>query len=157
MIQRIQTIFLALAAICMFSVLFFPVLNLSTGDGEREILLTAYQLQFIEGGEPVNEQPTFYIAVLVFLSATLAIASIFSYKNRLTQMKLNFGNTLFMAATLGINLYFIFEAEDFLLGAREGSFGIGFYLVPSAMIFNSLANRFIRKDEKLVRSADRFR
>jgi hypothetical protein len=37
------------------------------------------------------------------------------------------------------------------------NYEIGFFLVIIAMICNILANRFIRRDENLVRSADRMR
>ena len=39
----------------------------------------------------------------------------------------------------------------------DGVFLLGFFMIPVAMIANTMANRFIRKDEKLVRSVDRIR
>ena len=41
-----------------------------------------------------------------------------------------------------------------VLGTRHG---FGLYLPGAAVIFNLIANRFIRKDEKLVRDSDRIR
>lgn len=38
-----------------------------------------------------------------------------------------------------------------------GSYRIGFWAILAAMVCNMLANRFIRKDEALVRSVDRIR
>jgi len=38
-----------------------------------------------------------------------------------------------------------------------GKYGFGLYLPGIAVIGNLLANRFIRRDEKLVREADRLR
>jgi hypothetical protein len=41
------------------------------------------------------------------------------------------------------------------LGA--GTIGVGFFLLPVSIIFLSLALGAIRKDEKLIKSADRLR
>ncbi|WP_332913669.1 DUF4293 family protein [Algoriphagus boritolerans] len=38
-----------------------------------------------------------------------------------------------------------------------GSYQLGFWAILAAMVCNMLANRFIRKDEALVRSVDRIR
>jgi hypothetical protein len=38
-----------------------------------------------------------------------------------------------------------------------GSYEIGFWSILVAMVMNMLANRFIKKDEALVRSVDRIR
>lgn len=38
-----------------------------------------------------------------------------------------------------------------------GSYQPGFWAILAAMVCNMLANRFIRKDEALVRSVDRIR
>lgn len=75
----------------------------------------------------------------------------------MTQVKLNALFSLFTAATLvGMYLY-ISKANQLFEATKQGTFLIGFYLPVVAMFNNFLANRFIRKDEALVRSADRIR
>jgi len=41
--------------------------------------------------------------------------------------------------------------------SEAGTYQIGFWAILVAMVSNMLANRFIRKDEALVRSVDRIR
>jgi divalent metal cation (Fe/Co/Zn/Cd) transporter len=40
---------------------------------------------------------------------------------------------------------------------EAGSYQLGFWAILVAMVANMLANRFIRKDDALVRSVDRIR
>ena len=63
-----------------------------------------------------------------------------------------------MTIIMGLIMYFIFgKAKDLFEPAVAGTFGFGFYALVTAMLANVLANRFIRRDEKLVRSQDRMR
>ena len=53
--------------------------------------------------------------------------------------------------------YLIYKGENSLGMESRGLFKPGYFLPLGAMILNSLANRFIKKDEDLVRSVDRIR
>jgi len=156
MIQRIQTVFLALVAVCMFTLVFTPFFTMSDPDTDKSVTLSALKL-VLQTGEDSESTNTIYLAILGLVSSAVAVGSIFQYKNRLNQIKLNFLNTLLLVTILGFTLYFLLDARDFVGNAQFGSFGIGFYCLMAAFFFNMLANRFIRKDEKLVKSADRFR
>ncbi|MDW7690368.1 DUF4293 domain-containing protein [Flammeovirgaceae bacterium SG7u.111] len=157
MIQRIQTIFLALVAICMFLVIFLPIWNKTNPETSQTATLTALSLVYSDVGDSQASQTTIYIAIAAFLSSVLAVGSIFSYSNRLKQMKLNLFNTIFIAAVMGLNIYFVFEGEKLFDVEMQGAFGVAFFLPAAALLFNSMANRFIRRDENMVRSAERFR
>lgn len=152
MIQRIQTVFLLLVVICMTLMLFFPVWEAGTPTNAEYIKLTPWNLTL--EGQVINFPYTF-IATLAIASIVVALIEIFKYNNRLLQMKLGALNSLFMAASLGVAVYFY--TEIIKQYPVEGNFGPALYLPAAAMIFNVLANRFIRKDERLVRSADRIR
>ena len=102
-------------------------------------------------------QDTWYVAVLATLSAGVAFFEIFRYRNRLTQLKLGLLNVLLMIGVLGSIVYLIFEGERLSANATQGDFETGIYLPGLALILNLLANRFIRRDEQLVRSVDRLR
>lgn len=156
MIQRVQSIFLALVAICLFSCLF---LGFWQKTGEIQFAnLTAFQLTIENKQANTSEETsTIYIAILAFLGAVVAVGSLFSYQNRLRQIQLNFLNTLLIAALMGLSVYFIFEGTKMFEPKNQGQFAYGFYMGPAALIFNMLANRFIRKDERLVQSVDRLR
>jgi hypothetical protein len=83
--------------------------------------------------------------------------SIFSFRNRLTQIKLGTLNSLFTSLLVIYYLYEIFYNIDYVDIKDKISFLISFYLIFLAIFFNFLANRFIRKDELLVRESERIR
>jgi ABC-type enterochelin transport system permease subunit len=126
-------------------------------NGSDFINLTPFYLeQSIGGAAPtLHYVPYMFIAALCVAAATLAVIEITRYNNRLLQIKLGALNSLFMAAT--VVLMFVFSNQIAEEQQAQGQLGIALFLPVAAMIFNLLANRFIRKDEKLVRSVDRIR
>ena len=160
MIQRVQSLFLAVVAACMFAIVFLPIWQKSNPEAalQEQTVLTALALERYQNGQVTQNQTTVYIAGLCLLSAALAVGSMFSYKSRPKQMMLNFFNTLCMIAVGGVSLYLSLYTVEVSYGTEsQGGPLAGFFLVWVALIFNSLANRFIRADEKLVRSADTLR
>ena len=75
----------------------------------------------------------------------------------MTQVKLNALFSLLAAVTLVGIVYYSTKANALMLPTQSGQFLLGFYLPVVGMLNNFLAMRFIRKDEALVRSADRIR
>jgi len=167
MLQRVQTIFMTIAAISMLLILFFPIWEKSDQNFEAEkreyAIMDSFQLTYeqhnIETGEVqlLGTQSTILISIGAILSALVMFWSITRYKNRMTQVKLNALFSLLAAATfVGIYIY-ISKANALFDPKIFGTFLIGFYLPIVAMLNNFIANRFIRKDEKLVKSMDRIR
>lgn len=152
MLQRIQTIFLALVALCMLLMLFFPIWSGGISPAGEEMTLTAWK--FTSGDMEISFPYTF-IATLAIAAIIVAIIEISKYNNRLLQIKLGALNSLLMAGALGLSVFFYRDIVQ--ESSSRGDYGIGLWLPAIAMIFNVIANRFIRKDEKLVRSADRIR
>lgn len=164
MIQRIQSLFLLGVAVCMGLMLYFPLWEKDNDVHSQKMTLDVYHLRtyLSESSDPVkwnveNEQPVYYIAVTAALAALLALYSIFIFRNRKLQMKLGAINALVIMITVVIAVFLIYSGEKLLGTGDKGTFYPGFYLPLGALIFNSLANRFIRKDDKLVRSVDRIR
>ncbi|MBV6644710.1 MAG: DUF4293 domain-containing protein [Cyclobacteriaceae bacterium] len=163
MIQRIQTIFLFLAAACLVAMLFFPTWEKVSSEKSEVVTINAFQLTY-ESFEPMTGERTlisakdaYYISILVVLAAGVALFSIFMYKNRLRQIQLGALNSLIVAGTMVALFLLTQKGQAMLEPTQKGNFLPGFYLPLCALFFNSLANRFIRRDEKLVRSADRIR
>jgi hypothetical protein len=163
MIQRIQSIFLFVSAVAMIMMLFFPIWQKLDFQASEIATLDAFYLKYERfekdsgNRELMSEKTTFYISIGAVLSALISLFAIFQYKNRLRQIQLGALNSLIMAATLFTGLYFTMKAEQLLSTQVQGNYLVGFYLPIAALICNLLANRFIRRDEKLVRSADRIR
>ena len=161
MIQRIQTLFLILYIGALVSTFFFPVwqkISLNDETNSIEIIVTVYisSVDFNNGDTSVLYD-NFIISGLVIISCIVAAFSIFSYKNRLNQIKLGALNSFLTSVLIIYFLYDIFYNEQYININDKISFLISFYLIFLAIFFNFLANRFIRKDELLVRESERIR
>ncbi len=72
-------------------------------------------------------------------------------------MMINMVNSLLMVGLVAL-IFLTTNGLNTELGIEvAGSYQVGFWAVLVAMVLNMLANRFIRKDEALVRSVDRIR
>ncbi len=169
MIQRVQTLFLFCIVIAMGVALANPIWE-KTGVQTSELAqLTAiqYSQQQSAPPQPGVAQPltpttfitsVWYLGLLLALVALSALYAIFQYRNRLTQTALCAMNALMLTAIMGIVLYHtLYVGKVYGNPADQGNFLAGFYAIIAALVFNALANRFIRRDEKLVRGADRLR
>ena len=161
MIQRIQTLFLILYIGALVSTFFFPVwqkISLNDETNSIEIIVTGYisSVDFNNGDTSILYD-NFIISGLVIISCIVAAFSIFSYKNRLNQIKLGALNSFLTSVLIIYFLYDIFYNEQYINIKDKISFLISFYLIFLAIFFNFLANRFIRKDELLVRESERIR
>lgn len=146
MLQRIQSIFLALAAAASFGALGLPFATTAQAVQGSAI--------FADGAYSVQDQ--IVLLVLFALGGALALAGIFLFRNRNTQMRLSI--FAFIANLIGIVfgiLFFMQNSSD--IGDNAIQDGLGAYLPAGALLFLLLAYRFINKDEKLVRSMDRLR
>ena len=164
MIQRIQSVFLLAAALSLLAALFFPIWSETNSEGTEKVALNVYELRHerlqADGtvAQTINKKDTFYISLFLFAGAAIALIAIFQFKNRLRQIQLGALNSLVTGGGILFTWFvYINKAELVVDPTGQGQFGIGFYLPLAALLLNSLANRFIRRDEKLVRSADRLR
>lgn len=146
MIQRIQTIYLALAAACAFGLFGLPfATSAQSSDGTS---------LFADGIYNIND----HVALLALFcgAGALALISIFLYNNRKQQLLL--GRFAIIADVIGIILVLVFLYQDGVkAGAAEVQEQLGVGLPILFIIFTLLAQRGISKDEKIVRSADRLR
>jgi len=136
MIQRIQSIYLLIAVIA---------------SGILPIFLPLYTLS---NGTEVSFMDNIAFVVLFVFSATLSIVTIFSYKRRQNQFVLNRLNIILNLILLGL---FVYQSLSVSGESEISEKGIGMILPIISIVFLSLANRAIKKDEDLVKSADRLR
>ena len=140
MIQRIQTVWLLLAAICaILSV------RLSFYSGNKlDVITNAKVFVTLNAGNN-----TILSAIVGFLVAACLIG-IFTYKNRKKQLQIAAITAL--VAIINIIIY-ISESRSFV----EGQYSITSIITFLIPLFLLLAARGIWKDEQLVKSADRLR
>lgn len=156
MIQRKQTLFLFLAALCGMALYFFPLVSFYSE--LNTFKLYVYEFKNMDPSSDI----TFGIMTvlpLIIVSASIIILSIFTifkYKNRILQVKLvrfNMLLTIFFVA--GVFFLYPMLVEEYI--SADPEFDIGVYFPIGILLFLYLANIFILKDEKLVRSLDRLR
>ncbi len=158
MIQRVQSIFMAIVAICMGVLANTTIWSKTspTNPGES-VILNAFTIDHVS---PTAQESTTSIYILIFgiIAGLIAIYSITQFKNRKLQMLLGAINSMVIALTMGTIFYFIFKVGMPMAGSEtDGKYEIGFYAGGIALLANMISNRFIRRDENLVRSADRMR
>ncbi len=159
MLQRIQTVFLLIIVALMTLYLFFPIWIGTSENGS--IAHQIFGLFHYQNNENVPEELVEYLpfavsGILGGLAIVISLVETFAYKNRSTQIKLGALNALVLAGSLATGLWFTNQAIQNWTDI-QGQYGIGVIFPVIALICNMLANRFIRKDEKLVRSMDRIR
>jgi hypothetical protein len=152
--QRVQTIFLAVAIACLVAMIFFPIWEVKTETTRLTLYPMYYRAQL---GTDIKEIyfPYSLVAILALAAATLAFIEIQKFENRLLQMKMGALNSVLMGGCLFASVYFFLSVQK--TAQAEGSFGLALFLPFAAMVLNSIANRFIRKDEKLVKDSERLR
>ena len=137
MIQRIQTVYLLIALVILGALPFvFPLFTMSDGK----------EFRFMND--------SFY-TVLFGLSTTLTLVSIMYFKKRQHQFVLNRLTIILNLILLGLFVYRSLNLSGEAVQVSEK--GIGMFLPIVAIVFLALANRAIKKDEDLVKSADRLR
>jgi len=158
MIQRIQTVYLFLAAACSAALFFFPVASFLSDMTYQKLFITG--LVNMAPGQPtaVGGSLVFPLAAVGALMLIIALATIFTYKKRDLQLKLVKAGilvTIIMIAGIFFLYCPLIEKKLAIVPDYTGEIGIYFPLI--ALVFFILANRAITRDEKLVKSLDRLR
>ena len=131
MIQRIQSIYLLVAAISMTLISFkVPVYTLN------EILFMA--------------QDDTKMFILTIIGAIFSLLGLFMFKNRNFQMKL-IRLTVLIQMIIGVRLFMLFNKFEVVLNNSL------LFLLAFALIALIMAYRGVKKDDDLVRSVDRIR
>lgn len=138
MIQRIQSLFMLLAAALNAGACYVPF---ATAQPTEAGILADGQFTLTDST---------LLLILAGLTGLLALVNIFLHSNRVLQQNLNKLNLVLIAAFTGLG---IVNA----LGLAESTLSFGPALPVLAIVMLFLANANIKKDEQLVRSADRIR
>lgn len=161
MIQRIQSIFLLIAAIIPIILIFIPIGYATTPDAQY--VLNSMVLKLNIPDVQTIELKTYYIGFCLLLCSVLTIIALFSYKNRIKQTQIVSITMIVFLVTLLLMLWvfpdIIIKKHFAVNGITEVYFNFNYWIlifvVQAVCLF--LANRFIRKDEEMVRAADRLR
>ena len=131
MIQRIQSIYLLVAAIAMTLISFkVPVYTLN-------------ETLFMTQGDTK-------MFILTIVGAIFSLLGLFMFKNRKFQMKL-IRLTVLIQMIIGVRLFMLFNKFEVVLNNTL------LFLMAFSLIALIMAYRGVKKDDDLVRSVDRIR
>jgi hypothetical protein len=158
MIQRIQSIFLFVAFVAAITLFFYPIAGIYSDLFTYKFYV--YELKNMVPGETslFTFMTTFPLLLLNILVGLMAVSCIFLYKNRIRQAKIVRLAILLEIVFIAL-VFFVYASiiDKNLHASPEYLEEAGVYFPLISLIFLILAYRFIIKDEKLVRSADRLR
>lgn len=177
MIQRIQTIYLLLAACAMALCFIFPTASIegTTTMGTQltgELSVIPHDVpdmyeQIMQGQDVVVGQKQFIntwpFMVIGGLACLIAVVSMFLFTNRPRQVKIvSLG---FLLSVVYVFLLLFWGIDTWADAARTSmdckdaslSYGVGTWSPMVAIVLSILAQRAIKKDEAKVRAADRLR
>lgn len=150
MLQRIQTVYLLLASICMVVSL---LTSLAIFSFDSEIV------RFEAMGFYMNQEiifPTWGLFVIGNISAVLSVAIVFLYNKRMLQIRLAAMNIFVILGYYALIGFYIYKRNPELNSVFE-NIGVGIIMPFVAIILTYLAIRKIGADEALIRSLNRIR
>jgi Domain of unknown function (DUF4293) len=146
MIQRIQSIYLLLASICMGAFTAVPIATNPTALAASPMFSDAVY----------TAKDNTIVWILAIIVAVDLLVSIFLFKKRPAQRIVVLIANLFVLGVIGAALYFFMdEGVRFDLTKAQMSYGLALPVV--ALVLNYLAAAAIKKDDNLVKSMDRLR
>lgn len=168
MIQRIQTLWMALTTALMAVVFFMPVVYFSMGGAEFRIM--PYGIKAVTGeilvlgGEAIESTLTtstlsICVALLIGAAALVPLVSLFCFKRRMLQTRLLAAEFILLLGSAGMLAWYIYVVYRDVVAGMSTNFYFSFYplMIVVAVLTNWFALRGVMKDEMLVRAADRIR
>lgn len=161
MIQRIQSVFLALivvilGALCGFSIIHY--IDIIPQGRTTEYTLSLFYFNKLENGNLIDSQLQIGLISITSIIIGLSIYILMNYKNRVTQMKFTIFN---MVAIVALIAAFSVKAARFIPGFDAEKLMAGSVVGIALLLFIAYLNVrvffLIKKDDELVRSADRIR
>lgn len=155
MIQRIQTVFLFLAAAFAGVLFFAPIAGFEHGADLMK--LTIYGVQNQGGTQYFSGMYALPLLIFTLLLLAVPLVTIFLYKKRELQLKLSSLNVFLNAILCGMIFLYYSSNIQKTLSLQSISYLFGTYIPLINMVLSILAMRWIKKDIELIKSVDRLR
>lgn len=156
MIQRIQTLYLALAILLTGAAYTLPIARYER-EGGGVLSLKMMGLVGEDGQAMQDVQLRLQPYLIGAVAIALFVAAIALFRNRPRQARIT-GMACLVLLVLQVALYFTHASVGAYLGSSATSaLQVGFFMPLAALLAAAMAWRAIRGDEELVRSADRLR
>ena len=153
--QRIQTLYLIIASLVNLTIYFFNLAYVEVGELSHRFEV----LGLMHADTNEITAPTYLILLALVLSVLMSWLIIFLYKKRQLQIKLAQLNLFLQIVFIAV----IFFGIDAVVQSASWhgdpliNYSLGTYLSLVPIVFIFLAIKSIKKDEALVRAADRIR
>ena len=145
MIQRIQSIFYLLAGLCFGGLFIFPFAT-------SEVAIPQYLSDMT-----YNVMDHIVLTGLAGLGILVSIIAIFIFKQRHLQLRMGYMLIILSILTPLVAFLLIYNEKTAVNDVNQINDSLGLYLPVLALVCGVLANRFVKKDNKLVKSMDRLR
>lgn len=152
MIQRIQSVYLLIAAILMAVVVCTPLAVLI---GASDSFYLFKSMGVFENGLTLV-YPSLGIAVCAVISALISFVSIFLFKKRKLQIKMSYVSIVFIILFYAAFAAYLYTGQV-ALEAKFSKVEYGLALPAISLIVMVLALTKIKADERLVQSLNRIR
>jgi hypothetical protein len=151
MIQRIQSLYLFLAAVALSLIFFFPLANFSNSQD-----LIIFNLRGFSKFSVLEQTPTWPLMALNIITLLLTLTVIGLFKKRPLQIRIT---RIALMLNLGFIalMYFVYGDHLAKLIKMEINYEMGAVFPLVALVFHVLAIYAINKDERLIKSIDRIR
>lgn len=172
MIQRVQTLWMALTTALVCVVFFSPTVSFSMGgvdfrlmsygikggEGGAMLVLGGAETSAASGGV-ITSTLSICTAVVLGLAALLPLLAIFLYRNRPLQARLLGAEFALLVGGAGLLAWYVLSTYRSVVEAMSENFFFSFFplLLVVAMLANWFAIRGVLRDEIMVRAADRIR
>lgn len=151
MIQRIQSLYLFLAAVALSLIFFFPLANLSNN---QDVII--FNLCGFSRFSVLEHTTTWPLIAIMVISILLTLIVIGLFKKRLLQLRLTRIALMLNLSFIAL-MYFVYGDHLAKQIKMEINYELGSMLPLVALIFHVLAMYAINKDERLIKSIDRIR
>lgn len=152
MLQRIQTLYLLAAFVLSVLMLTGPISLITIEGGE---IILRHSGAFSSSGEDLNVS-TWPMTVYFIIVSVLIFFNVFSYRNRVRQMRIALFLMIIAAGMEGIIYYYVHYIKVHFDGLQN-IFQWRIVIPPIILILIYLAFKGIQKDELMVKAADRIR
>ena len=150
MLQRIQSLWLLFATAFTAVTFRFPFFSGVRPAPVNNTAANANTFNAATGLTDLNATTTIWLTIVTVLTALLALVTIFLYGDRKLQLKLTY---LGIFLTVALLVMYFLEMANF----SEGTVALWSVFYVAILVCYILAARGIWRDQKLIKSLDRFR
>ena len=160
MIQRIQSLYLFLVAVAGIFMFIYPFVSLvpdTTGADPSIYYVSSLKIEVLLNGASSVFMRLWPMVILNTIIVAFALFVIFQFKKRKTQIVYTYFLLFLLMGEIGLIIFDVYTLNNAVGAGHSISYTV-FTLFPSLQIvFTRMATSAIKRDEALVRSADRLR